>query len=206
MSSVATILGVLGVYLAAAVTPGPNVVLIIRTASAGSRRAALSVAGGVVTAGALLAALAELGLGALLAESVWLQRSFRILCGLYLAYLGTQMWRHSGRPLDTSGVAGSDGLWSYYRQGILTNITNPKAAIFFGSILTVVLPPSIPLLLRVLAIVAIVVSSALWHTIVALVFSTRTVQNRYFKAKPALDSLIGTVFLGFGAGVVIDEL
>jgi threonine efflux protein len=199
MSAVATLGTVALVYLPAAVIPGPNFVLIAQTAAAGSRRAAVAIASGVVAAGALLASIAVFGLGAVLAEHAWLGTALRLVCGLYLAWLGIQLWRRAAGPVAAapSGESGA-GWWVPFRRGVFSNVTNPKAAAFFGSVLTATLPPDEPATIRLAAIGVIVAWSTAWHLSVALLFSSPAVQRRYGQAKPLLNRVIGAVLVTLG--------
>jgi threonine efflux protein len=203
MSATATVLEIFVVYVSAAVTPGPNVLIIIRTA-AESRRAALAVAGGVVVAGGVLACIATFGIPAVLAHVRWLERAMRIVCGAYLAHIGLQLIIRAADPLDAVDTAGRGTLATSFRRGLLTNLSNPKAALFFGAVLTGMLPSPAPAWLQVTVVAVIVASSAAWHTLVALVFSTGAVQSAYGRAKPTLNRMIGTVLAAFGVTIVID--
>ncbi|MGW4489380.1 LysE family translocator [Amycolatopsis sp. NPDC004368] len=197
MNTAATLGTVLLVYAPAAVTPGPNFVLIAHTAAAGSRRAALAVAGGVVVAGGLLATVAVFGLGAVLAATPWLATALRVGCGLYLAWLGVKLWRKAGAP-DSAPPTHRKGAFG---QGIFSNVTNPKAAVFFGSVLTATLPPTEPTPTKAAAIGVIVLASATWHLSVALLFSSPATQRWYDRARPTLNRVVGAVVLGVALAV-----
>lgn len=200
MSPFAVLLAVMGVHLAASVTPGPNVLLIIQTASTSSRRTALAAAAGVATGALILASTAALGLGLLVAGAEWLDRGLRGVCGGYLVYLGFRMWRGARNPMTTT-VRGGPSAHSLvvFRRGLLTNITNPKAAIFFGSILTGLLPPATPIWVRLAAVLICVTNSAVWHALLAYAFSSGTVHRIYGRAKTTLDRIAGTLMAALGA-------
>ena len=194
MSAVTTLGTVLLAYLPAVVTPGPNTVLIAHTAAAGSRRAAVSVALGVIAAGALLATVAIFGLGTVLARTPWLATAMHIVCGLYLAWLGVRMWLTATAPT----VAPHSETKSAFRQGVFSNLTNPKAAVFFGSVLTATVPPTEPLAVRIAAVALVVATSVTWHLTVALLFSSPATQRWYDRAKPALNRVVGTILIALG--------
>lgn len=200
MSPAATLGTVLLAYLPAAVSPGPNFVLIAHTAATGTRRAAVAIALGVVAAGGLLAAVAVFGLGGMLARTPWLATALRVVCGAYLAWLGIRLWWRARAPEapvaapDRGG--GTPG--AFFRRGVLSNLTNPKAAAFFGSVLTATLPPTEPPGVKGAAVVLIVAASAAWHLSVALLFSSPATQRWYTRAKPALNRVVGTVLVVLG--------
>ncbi|WIV55739.1 LysE family transporter [Amycolatopsis nalaikhensis] len=199
MNPAATLGTVLLAYLPAAVSPGPNFVLIAHTAAAGTRRAAVAVALGVVAAGGALAAVAVFGLGTLLAHTPWLATALRITCGAYLAWLGVRMWLRVRAP-DAAPPESHRGA---FRRGVLSNLTNPKAAAFFGSVLTATLPPAEPTAVKAAAVLLIVAASSAWHLSVALLFSSPATQRWYAHAKPALNRVVGTVLVVLGLALAL---
>jgi hypothetical protein len=110
---------VLALYLLAALSPGPNVVLIIQTAATRPRAEAVGAALGVATGSFLLAVLGALGLRQLLAHPV-VARVLHLTCAAYLVYLGIRMWywaarlpheppyRHRWRQRDVSTQSDDD--------------------------------------------------------------------------------------------------
>jgi threonine efflux protein len=199
VSPAATLATVLLAYLPAAVSPGPNFVLIAHTAAAGTRRAALAVALGVVAAGGLLAAVAVFGLGTVLAHTPWLATALRIVCGAYLAWLGIRLWLRARAP-ESAPPAARGGA---FRQGVVSNLTNPKAAAFFGSVLTATLPPAEPTAVKATAVALIVAVSATWHLSVALLFSSPATQRWYAHAKPTLNRVVGTILVALGLALAL---
>ena len=199
MSPAATLGTVLLAYLPAAVSPGPNFVLIAHTAAAGTCRAAVAVALGVVAAGGLLAAVAVFGLGTLLAREPRLATALRVVCGAYPAWLGIRLWWTVQAPESTP----PDAHGNAFRRGVVSNLTNPKAAAFFGSVLTAALPPTEPTAIKAAAVVLIVIASTVWHLSVALLFSSPATQHRYFRAKPALNRVVGTILVVLGVVLAV---
>ncbi|SEF20331.1 Threonine/homoserine/homoserine lactone efflux protein [Amycolatopsis pretoriensis] len=199
MNPAATLGTVLLAYLPAAVSPGPNFVLIAHTAAAGTRKAAVAVALGVVAAGGLLAAVAVFGLGAVLAREPWLATALRVVCGAYLAWLGVKLWLRAQAP-DAAPPAGRGGA---FRQGVVSNLTNPKAAAFFGSVLTAALPPTEPTAVKLAAVALIIIASTAWHLSVALLFSSPATQRWYARAKPALNRVVGTILVVLGITLAV---
>jgi threonine/homoserine/homoserine lactone efflux protein len=200
----ATLGTVLLAYLPAAVSPGPNFVLIAHTAAAGTRRAAVAVALGVIAAGGVLAAVAVFGLGGVLARLPWLAAALRVVCGGYLAWLGVRLWLRARAP-ETADEAppARDRLGKphHFRQGVLSNLTNPKAAAFFGSVLTATLPPTEPTAVKAAAVALILLISTAWHLSVALLFSAPATQRWYAHAKPTLNRVVGTILVVLGVAL-----
>ena len=126
----------IGFVLVAAVvicTPGPDTALTIRNTLVGGRGNGLRTAQGVAFGQALWTLAASAGVAALVAASQPVFTAVRIAGVVYLVWLGLQSLaaavrgrRHEYRPLGSA--AG-------FRQGLLSNLANPKMAVFFTSLL-----------------------------------------------------------------------
>jgi threonine/homoserine/homoserine lactone efflux protein len=124
----------LGVIVVLTITPGPDMVLVLRNGIRGGSAAAWATGLGCCTGIAVHAALAVLGLSAILAASSEAFTVVKLAGAAYLVFLGIQAIVGSGRVLaghdDAPRPAGSP-----YRQGLLTNLLNPKIALLFLTLL-----------------------------------------------------------------------
>jgi threonine/homoserine/homoserine lactone efflux protein len=91
----------------------------------------------------------------------------------------------------------------HFRQGVLSNLTNPKAAAFFGSVLTATLPPTEPTTVKATAVALILLTSAAWHLSVALLFSAPATQRWYAHAEPTLNRVVGTILVVLGVALAV---
>ena len=193
------------VHVAAMASPGPNVLVVIRTAIAESRRAALFCAAGVATGGAIWAGGAALGLGLVIAGSALAYDALRVLGGAYLVYLGVRTAQSSaGRvaaPVGDSPRLSGGRAW---RSCLLTNLANPKAAVFFTSVFATLLPADASIALRVAAVAVIVVDALAWHAFLAVALSSPPAQARYLRARRSIDRVAGVVMIGFGLRLATD--
>jgi threonine efflux protein len=196
------------VYLMAAASPGPNVLIVTRTSAGLSRRAGVLTALGVATAGAIWSGAAVLRLSFVFERFVRLYGVLKLLGGAYLIYLGVKAWLGVVDTPDISaeryGIQAAEG-WRYFCMGALTNLTNPKAAVFFGSIITTLLPPDAPGWLQVSAVLIVVVNSVWWHCALALLFSTGAAQRVYRRAKLWIDRGSGSVMALLGVRLVLSS-
>ena len=130
----------LAVAVVLIVTPGPDTALTIRNALLGGRRAGLSTALGVSSGQAVWALATSVGLAALLAASEPVFVALKLAGAAYLVYLGLHsLWsavRRSPHPLPEGAPPGGRlAPRAAYRQGVLSNLGNPKMAVFFTSLL-----------------------------------------------------------------------
>lgn len=134
-------------------TPGPNMAWLAALALSKGRRPALAAVAGVATGLAVLGTLAALGLGAIVSASPWLYQAIRAFGVLYLLWLAWDTWRP---PPD----AVADDFGSF-RDGLLTNLLNPKAGMFYVAVLPAfVQPAGGAILAQTLTLVAVYVAVA----------------------------------------------
>ena len=140
MSYLTVLLSVMAVHVVAMISPGPNFLIVTQTAISHSRREGVLTAFGVSCAALLWSSAALLGISLLFETTVWLYQGLKVLGGAYLIYLGIQSWRYAGRPPQLSAKTPPGSNWRLFRVGFVTNLTNPKSAIFFSSIFATLLP------------------------------------------------------------------
>src|SRR3982751_1569249 len=113
-------------------TPGQDTFFILGRSLAGGRSAGISAALGVSAGTVVHTVLAALGLSALLATSPYAFMAVKLAGAAYLLYLGIRaLFTRSARAPGGAAVADGDGRWPAFRQGIVTNLLNPKVALFF---------------------------------------------------------------------------
>ena len=123
----------LGVSLLVIVTPGQDTALTIRNTLLGGRRAGVRTAAGVAAGQATWTLAASAGVVALLRASEPAFTAVRLAGAAYLVYLGLQTLLRRGHVESRAGGGGSSR--RALRQGLLSNLGNPKMAMFFTSLL-----------------------------------------------------------------------
>jgi threonine/homoserine/homoserine lactone efflux protein len=199
MHFIAPLLAIVGIHLLAVASPGPAFVATLRVAAGGPRRSAVLHAMGLALGAFTWAVGAMAGLQAVMVKAVWLYRFVELAGGLYLVYIGIQGWRHADSPLPTAD-SGAEVLsaWDAVRRGYLLNIANPKVVVFFASIFAAMLPPAMPLWVKLVTLIVIAFDEGLWYSMLALLFSTPRAQTVYRSAKRTIDRVAGSFMLVFG--------
>lgn len=206
MDDLVPFLGIAGAVALGAMAPGPSFVFVARTAIAATRSDGLAAALGMGVGGVTFAALALLGLQAVLSQVAWLYAGFKIAGGLYLLYLAFRLWRGAADPVRLPASAPRDGgsVGTSFAQGLATQLSNPKAAIAYASIFAALLPPSPPLWLVLALPPVILLIETGWYAIVALAFSAGRPRAFYLRAKRWIDRVTGTVIGLLGARLILD--
>ena len=186
--------------------PGPDFLTTTHVAATRSRRHGLAVAVGVGTSTAFWAMAAILGLAALFAEAAWLYHVTQLAGATYLVILGLTMMmsgRRAGGPLRHRPVAAEGGLFSAYRRGVLTNLSNPKAAVFFTSLFTVGLPPHPGLTVSAMYVAAVVSVSLAWLIAAAVLLSMGRLAAGYRRCERRIEVAIGALLTGLGVRLAV---
>jgi threonine/homoserine/homoserine lactone efflux protein len=124
-----------------AVTPGPGIFYVLaRTLSGGKREGVLSALGALV-GGSIHVLAAGFGLSAVLAASATAFSVVKFAGAIYLVWLGFRMIRTSKVPMDEASETGNSN--HAFRQGIVTEVLNPKTALFFLSFLPQFVDPAL---------------------------------------------------------------
>jgi threonine/homoserine/homoserine lactone efflux protein len=129
------LLAFLGVAVVVIVTPGQDTALTVRNTLAGGRRAGVRTAAGVVSGQAVWALAASAGVAALLVASEPAFVALKLAGAAYLAYLGGQALLSAARRTPQHADLGRPAGGHELRQGLLSNLGNPKMAVFFSSLL-----------------------------------------------------------------------
>lgn len=154
MDNFSNLIAVAVVSLLAAISPGPDFFIVLRNSLSYSRKAGLLTALGVSLALVVHLSYTLVGLGVLIAESALLYTLLKYIGVGYLFFIGASGLISSFRnstSLDlnysrsTNQISSSKAL----RQGFLTNLLNPKAAIFFISLFSQFIDSNTPIFLRV---------------------------------------------------------
>lgn len=186
------------------ITPGTDTMYILaRSISQGRQAGLISVLG--ISSGILVhTTFAAFGLSAILATSAWTFTTIKIAGAIYLIYLGLQAWLRKSSPLSTPEI-NSMGSWQIYRQGVVTNVLNPKVAIFFLAFLPQFVEPTagfgaLPfLLLGILFVTGGTVWCLLLAGFAAMVTNTVR-ENKQFSGW--LERITGCVYIGLGLNLL----
>ena len=113
------------------ITPGQDTFFILGRSLAGGRSAGIAAALGISAGSVIHTFAAALGLSALLATSPYAFMAVKFAGAAYLIYIGVRALLSRANGLPGADAAGQGGRWSAFRQGVLSNLLNPKVALFF---------------------------------------------------------------------------
>ncbi|SFN50898.1 threonine efflux protein [Izhakiella capsodis] len=197
------------VHLFAVMSPGPDFFFVSQTAASRSRKdTMLGVLG--ITLGVLVwAAVALLGLDLVLQRMAWLHQTIMIAGGLYLLWMGWQLLcaarqQHKQGPTQNAAPIVKPQGRSLFK-GLLTNLSNPKAVIYFGSVFSLFVGNDIGAGARWGLFAMIGCETFAWFTLVALIFALPKMRQGYQRIAKWIDGCAGVLFAGFGIHLILSR-
>lgn len=140
------------------VTPGPNMTWLAIVAATEGRRPGYAAVAGVALGLAVVGLAAALGIAAALAAAPLAYQLLRWAGVLYLLWLAWEGWRRAADPDGFAAPGAPLGL--YFRRGLITNLLNPKAAVYFVAVLPAFVTPAGAVLPQALTLSLIYVAVA----------------------------------------------
>ncbi|AJB79367.1 LysE family translocator [Enterobacter hormaechei] len=202
---ISSLIAIATVLTMGVISPGPSFIYVARNAVVHSRRHGLVTALGTGVGAAIFSLAAMLGLQKLLLMVPELFMVLKVAGGAYLLWLAVKMFRDATRPLYLALDGDkNDGrtLMMTFRDGLLTQLSNPKTAIIFASIFSALLPENIPALFYV----AIPLMSFLidfgWYAIVSLCLSSERPRRAYLRLKTSVDRASSAVLAALGMRLI----
>lgn len=193
--------GLLGVLTLGLLSPGPDFLLILRNSLGPTARRGLGTAAGIALGLAAQVIAISLGFAALPHAAM---RALQLAGAAYLAYLGLRALcaRPAADTAPTGAEGAAPGARSGFLDGLVCNLTNPKAFLFFVGLFAQVLPAGTPLAWRIALPVTIVVHGALMWTLIVLALRTPLVAAQLRRAQSWLPRAFGLALLALAVWLV----
>lgn len=189
----------------ATLSPGPDLLVVTTTAARHGTRAGLAAAAGITVGGVWYAALCGFGFLSLLNASPLLYMIARSVGAAYLAWLGLRLLVGAVRPAPDLG-AGPLTSSAPFRQGLLTNIFNPKVAVFYLAILPqfVGIGPEAPLLGMALIAIHYAIA-AVWFSVIAVAAGRAGHRVEHSPLQRCVEGFLGAAFVGFAGRLAMSR-
>lgn len=187
------------------ISPGADTALVLKVTLERGRGAALLATIGICSGTLVHAVASALGLSVILATSAEAFTALKLVGAAYLVYLGVQALRGSLRPEPSAPIAPRRGSAPYV-QGLLSNLLNPKVAVFYLTFLPQFMSPGDNVLLRSLAFaVAHSVMGIAWLSFFAYVVSRIGAALGGAGVRRWLERVTGGVLIALGARLALER-
>jgi RhtB (resistance to homoserine/threonine) family protein len=184
------------------VSPGPDMLLVMRNTLVRDRHYGAMTALGVLTGNLIHIGYCVVGIAVLVSRSPVLYQVLRVAGALYLIYLGIQDLRNASRedinrrsPVALTGSA--------YRQGFINNLLNPKGSLFYLGVFTQVITPDVSLTQTALLIVVMMTVSTMFWVIFVQTLHLTVVRAGVSGWKTAINRVFGVALILVGARVAM---
>jgi len=194
----------------AVVSPGPDFAIVIKQSVREGRMIGRITALGVGTAILWHVGYSLAGVSFLANNSETLFDMMKYIAAAYLIYLGYGAIRTQANQDITSlneleGISTKNN-WSAFKVGFLTNGLNPKAALFFISLFTVVIQTTTPLVIQLAYGLYLATATAIWFFIVATFFSHDKVRRKFELMGHWFDRVMGVLLIILGLNIAFSSL
>lgn len=198
-------------HFLALLSPGPDFILVVKSAIKNKGKKSIGIAAGIASANAVYIALCLLGVGTVLASSAKLLIALKILGGLFLIYLAVQALRARKSAYAELNKAAEAPIVNNTEQrefvtGFLSGILNPKNLLFYLSLFTVVLTPEVNLTFKLLLGVWMTLIVFLWDVTIIYLLSANRVRNKFSKLAFYIDKFTGAILGLIGLTIVRSAL
>ena len=201
--TIGALLAIYFVQLAAAISPGPAILMAARIGlrEGFARGAWLSV--GIGLGACFWAAAALFGLSVLFKVAPALLTGLKFAGAAYLMWIALQIWRHAPEPLAEGAAVTARSDLGLLWLGLSTQLANPKPAVMFSAIFVGTVPPGTPLVVLIALLTVVFLNETLWNILVARIFSLDRTRAGYLRLKGGIDRTFGGLLAILGVKIAV---
>jgi threonine/homoserine/homoserine lactone efflux protein len=198
----AQLLAFVAVAVVLTLTPGPDMALVLRNTLRGGRAAGLRTVAGIAVGLAGWALASALGVAAVLSASATVFTALKLLGAVYLVYIGVQSLRAARRDDDFEDhVATRRG--SPFRQGLVTNLLNPKLAVLFTTLLPQFIAEDDPAVAKSALLAGVFVAIGLTWLVTYTHLVELLARSRAFRR--GAEAVAGVVLVALGVRLAVER-
>lgn len=193
------------VHLLAAMSPGPDFVLVSKESLTKGKKAGLLSALGISLGLSVHIVYSVLGLATIIVHSSHILFAIKIIGGCYLIYLGYKSITSKQEQISYDYTQNVKSNLNTIKTGILCNVLNPKAPLYFVSLFTIVISPDLPFYQLIAYGIWIMFIQFFWFSTIALALSSKKVQKRFLAYNRYINYLLGGAMVALGVKVLASK-
>lgn len=193
-------------------TPGVDTMLVIRNTARGGWRDGATSSFGICSGLFIHATISAIGISVILLQAAWAFGLLKLAGAGYLVWLGLVSWRRvitmQSFQLENAGYSGKSDFRPArsLREGLLSNVLNPKTAVFYMAFLPQFIDPAHSALLQSLFLAGIhFVIAMVWQCLLALMVKQFKAWLQRPRISRLFDGVTGSVMIGLGLRVAVDR-
>ena len=203
-----SIIALTAIQILGVMSPGPDFAVVVRNSLIHSRKVGILTAIGLSLGIFVHLTYVILGFGILISKTVWLFHLFKYLGAGYLVYIGIKgilTKKHSTEFEVTSKGQATYSTFSIIREGFLVNVLNPKAMLFFLSLISAFITPAEPTIIVVIYGAIIFFSTLIWFSFVAICFSSNHLRSFFKNYQYLIERITGCALVLLGIKMLFAE-
>lgn len=199
------LLVVVGVTFFVMISPGPDMVIVLRNTLIGGRSAGLRTSAGILVGNAIHILYCVLGIGWLISQSIVAFGILKYAAAAYLVYLGITSFRAGGESLDAD-VADTRSLHrGWFVQGFVNNVLNPKGALFYLGVFTMVITPETSVGATLILILCMKLVSAAFWVVFVYTLDRPVIRRVLERGQHLVNRVFGVLLVALGVRVAAME-
>jgi RhtB (resistance to homoserine/threonine) family protein len=199
------------VFVGVLVSPGLDFLMVMRNSIGFSRRAGVFTSLGIMVGNSIHMAYCLAGIGLLIIQSPFLFNAMKWVGAGYLIYMGISAMRSKG--IDPEKIKEANlvkGIKSHsktdrraFTDGLVCNLCNPKATMFWLALFSQMVDPSTPVAEQIIFCLFMNINIIAWFSFVAFVMDVRAVRRLYGSASIWIDRVFGGFFIALGTKLAL---
>src|SRR6185503_16818735 len=173
------------------VTPGPDMVLVLRNTFAGGRGAGLQTSVGILSGNLVHITYCMLGIGLIISQSILAFSMLKYAGAAYLIYLGVMSFRSGGETVDTNDIKRRRPNRTWVVQGFVNNLLNPKGAMFYLGMFTMVITPETSAITMLVLIISMMLVSASFWLFFVYTLDRPFIRNAIARSQQTVSRIFG---------------
>lgn len=187
--------------IAALISPGPALLVAIRTTLGAGRSAGVALGCGLALMAATWTLMALLGLEGIFRLFPWAYAIAKLVGAGYLIYIAVTMWREARGTVAEQALPAKHA----FRDGFLVNLLNPKSVLFAAAVLIVVFPSGMSAMENAVVVLNHLLTEVIFYSLVAFGMSAEAVKRRYLRAKVYIDRTSSVVLGALGLRLLVQR-
>jgi len=192
-------------HLFAVMSPGPDFILIIRQSLCQNRKISIITSIGIGTGILFHIFLCITGIGIIISKSAYLFNIIKISGGIYLIFLGVKsLLNNSKINLEASKVAHENTQKNInaFATGLVTNILNPKATLFFLSLYTFIVNEQPIIQIQIFYGIWMAIITAIWFCLLSVLMTNKFITKKFEKILNIIQNITGIMLIATGSYLI----
>lgn len=189
------------------ILPGPDTAIMTKNTLTVGKQGGFKTMIGICCALSIHTLTAIVGLSAIIAKSALLFSIFKYIGAVYLIYLGIKsLWTLRNQETTETVVKMKYKNTSSFKQGFLTNLLNPKIAVFFLTFLPQFVNPGSHTFMPFLILgMTYIVLTIVWYLFYIYLLNQISAFMKKPKTQKAIEGITGTILIGFGIKLALEK-